>query len=95
MKDQELTITFPGHVEMTVEELNRFLRSNPTKFIDQSHPECYCQECGGVNTSWYALNGLYNLVTGTVGEGIICPNCFIQKAREKGINVTFKAEIIP
>lgn len=54
-----------------------------------SHPEDYCGRCGGVNPSWHAASPLWNTVMRSAGpepfDGIICPNCFAELARRRGV----------
>lgn len=54
------------------------------------HPEAVCKFCGGHNPVWSAENGLFNEVNGSP-DGIICPICFDTKAKQKGIDVYFRA----
>jgi len=59
-----------------------------------SHPENFCQKCNGRNTLWYAHNDLFIKVNGSV-NGIICPSCFYDKAKDLGVSIIFKAVIFP
>lgn len=59
---------------------------------DKRHPEDYCHNCGADNICWYAPNEIFNSVTGTHGEGIICPQCFMKMADAKGMKIIFTVE---
>lgn len=58
--------------------------------FEQSHPEDYCQQCGGKNVVWSADNDLWNELINN-REGIICPQCFQKLADAKGVSVIFRA----
>lgn len=59
---------------------------------DKRHPEDYCHNCGADNICWYAPNEIFNSVTGTHGEGIMCPQCFMKMADAKGMKIIFTVE---
>ena len=48
------------------------------------HPEDLCQQCGGPNPTWFAPNETWNRVVPNP-VGILCPNCFLKRARAAGI----------
>lgn len=54
----------------------------------RSHPEDYCQRCGGPNVVWFAPNELWNQVMGS-GDGIVCPVCFVKAAERVGISAVW------
>ncbi len=60
---------------------------------EDKHPEDFCQECGKENVSWYADNDLWNAVMPDDG-GILCPQCFEKKAKDKGLDMIFHASRI-
>lgn len=49
-----------------------------------THPEAFCDECGGPNVVWFAPNTVWNQVMPDSG-GILCPVCFIRAAERVGI----------
>ena len=55
------------------------------------HPEDICTDCGGPNVVWHAPNDLWNRVMGGEG-GILCPRCFIQRAKADGINEVWRVD---
>lgn len=56
---------------------------------EKTHPEKFCQKCGGKNPVWFANNDLFNKVNGS-STGIICPSCFEETAEQKEENIIFK-----
>lgn len=53
------------------------------------HPEDFCHRCGGRNIySWHAPNDVWNRVVGDRWNGIVCPQCFTELAREVGVEPT-------
>ena len=56
--------------------------------IDDAHPERWCQRCERRNIPWSADNDLWNEVVGSP-NGILCPLCFADAARAKGIEFGF------
>lgn len=63
-------------------------------YKEDPHPEAFCQTCNKANVSWYADNDLWNKVMPDDG-GILCPQCFSNKAEQKGLNIIFHcSEII-
>lgn len=52
------------------------------------HPEAICDDCHNFNTVWYADNDLWNKVMPDDG-GILCPQCFANRAYKKGLVVNF------
>lgn len=63
-----------------------------TDQINTTHPEDYCQQCGGKNVIWSANNELWNMVMGGP-EGIVCPQCFQYLGKLKGVPVIFRAQV--
>lgn len=49
-----------------------------------------CHSCGRSNPIWSAENDLWNEVNGSPA-GIICPTCFGEAAKWKGVDVYFRA----
>lgn len=43
-----------------------------------------CQDCDGVNVSWWIENRLWMAVMETK-KGILCPTCFVRRAQAMGI----------
>ncbi len=86
-KDRPDTIEIP--------DLQSFLESlyeeRPPSPSAEPHPEDFCGRCKGSNlTTWHAPSPLWNTVmrdaTGTEAfDGIVCPRCFGELAREKGV----------
>ncbi len=52
----------------------------PRERAEEPHPESYCHECNGPNVVWFAPNEIWNKVIGS-SNGILCPVCFIKRAR--------------
>ena len=54
--------------------------------------EFVCERCGGKNLmNWYADNDVWNEVMrndSTINESIVCPICFAELARKKGLAPT-------
>ena len=50
------------------------------------HPEHRCDRCGGRNIVWHADSDLWNRVADEFS--ILCPICFVELAKEKGIEPT-------
>ena len=48
----------------------------------RSHPEDWCQRCGGRNRVWFVQNELWN--AHHADFNILCADCFIILAREHG-----------
>lgn len=57
-----------------------------------THPEDFCQECGGRNPRWFASNDVWNKAIPD-RVGILCPFCFIQRAEKAGIYAGW--ELVP
>lgn len=58
---------------------------------ESAHPEDYCHECHRPNLSWFTDSKLWNAVMRKDGDdvfSIVCPVCFVRRAREAGITVT-------
>ena len=86
-------IHFPvGLLRMLQSEIGRLKADNQRLRGSTDHPEHYCHRCSGRNAlSWYADSDVWNAV---VREGdkdipeILCPICFVELAKEKGVNPT-------
>jgi len=58
--------------------------------------EGVCDRCDeNYPTPWFAPNFLWNIVVGGPGYrgdpgGMLCPNCFIEKAEERGVRAIWK-----
>ena len=53
-----------------------------------------CQDCGCDYVLWEADCDLYERVHGGPG-GLLCPRCFSRQAREKGLRLIWRPELIP
>ncbi len=71
-----------GDVRTALDQLVRQDRLLSKVVGDHRHEDgdTRCRFCGAKNVIWYTDNALFNLVTGTVGEGVYCLNCFTAKA---------------
>lgn len=58
-------------------------------FSAGGHPEAVCQDCSGPNVMWWAANDVWNKVIRPNGEitadPMICPRCFIIRAKRLGL----------
>lgn len=60
--------------------------SGPVPLIEPTHPEAYCQKCGGINCTWYIASPLWNEIVRANNEPeILCPLCFIRLAESRGV----------
>lgn len=62
-----------------------------------SHPEDFCQKCGGENVSWVVPSDRFNLAMQAIGRdrgAIVCPVCFV-KAHRKATGLTATWELVP
>lgn len=57
-----------------------------------SHPEDFCQQCGGPNFVWFAANDVWNKVI-PERVGVLCPRCFAERAKRVGFGVAW--ELVP
>lgn len=55
------------------------------------HPEDYCENCGGLNFTWFVKNELWNKYAGD--SDIICPICFVSMAYVQGFDPAW--ELVP
>ncbi len=69
---------------------NKKLEEDKNRMIETGHPDAICQECGGKNIGWMAPNSIWSKVMPDEG-GILCPECFYKKAKQKGIHIWFQA----
>ncbi len=54
------------------------------------HPESYCHKCGGKNITWHTDNDLWNRVVEEESPQILCPICFTEMAKEKGVPASWQ-----
>lgn len=59
--------------------------------ISPGHPEAFCDDCGGANIVWHATSEAWNKVCRPNGEisadPMLCPACFITRAKRAGLDV--------
>lgn len=60
--------------------------------VPEKRIEDYCQNCKGKNPTWFAPSEIWKKLY--PNEGIVCPNCFEEKAKLNGIDIIFRAEIL-
>lgn len=57
-----------------------------------THPEHFCQRCGGRNPNWFVASDRYN--TAVNRSEIICPTCFVF-AHQEATGMKCLWELIP
>jgi hypothetical protein len=62
----------------------------------QGHPESICSDCGGANVVWFTANTLWNDIVRKPmkPDPMLCPNCFIRRAEESGIQAVWEIQRI-
>lgn len=60
--------------------------------IPHSHPEAFCDNCGGFNVSWFTPSPLWNRIVRQPdrADPMLCPRCFILLAEAAGIHEVWK-----